>query len=91
MEQLDRIEHKLDGLKDKFAEMGNVQVAQAKDLEYHIKRTSQVEEHIKLLEEQIKPLTTNKAKVDGAMKLLGYSGSIAAAIGGLLKWLGIIH
>lgn len=51
-----------------------------KDIEYHIHRSDLLEENVRMLRDEVKPLTHSKAMMDGAFKMIG----IIATFGGLL-------
>jgi hypothetical protein len=68
------IETKIDKLDERLDKMANVQVEQAKDLEYHIKRTD-------LLEERVDPLFETQTQIIGILKFLG----VVALVAGLIE------
>lgn len=82
-----RIEDKLDRVQDDVTHIritqGSqhaVQTGQAKDIAEHIKRTN-------LLEQQIKPIETKVAMVEGAVKLIGVIAVVAGIIQGIIALL----
>jgi hypothetical protein len=86
-QRFDKLEQKLDKISEDLSQIKVVQAEQAKDLKYHIKRTTQIEN--KLL-----PLVVIKHKIDGALKAFGiitavvsFSVGVFKAIEALLQYL----
>ncbi len=76
-------------LKDMQADLTDIKVSQARmeqDVLNHIRRTDLAEESIKLLREQVEPIKSHVARVEGIGKFLGAGSAIAAVI----KLLGLI-
>jgi len=88
MSDFKRIEDKIDALHEKFDEMKMVQVGQAKDLEFHIKRTELAENRLEILEEDVIPLKNKYQQFLGAIKLLTF---VAGGIGILYTILKIVE
>lgn len=71
--QLNRIEEKLDKVADRLTSIDVTLGRQEEQLAYHIKRTD-------MLEEQLAPVKTHVAMVNGALKLVGILGVLGAII-----------
>jgi len=84
-EKLDKLEQKLDEKLDKIHEkLSSIDVTlvkQNKDLEYHILRTTLAEEHLKILESEIKPIQKHVTQISGVLKFFG----LLAVLGGIAK------
>ncbi len=76
-------------LREIQTDLTEVKVSQARmeqDVAYHIKRSDQADEAIKLLRDQVDPIKTHVNRVEGVFKFLGAGSAIAAVI----KLLGLI-
>jgi hypothetical protein len=69
--KLDRIEGKVDKVYDKLSELNTITVKQQVILDEHVKRST-------MLEDKMVPVEKHVARVDGALKLVGLIGVIAA-------------
>lgn len=85
MKDLDRIYEKLDLIDEKLASVDKTLVEQAGDLKHHIYRTDLAEEHIRLLETKIAPLSDFHSKFSGIMKFIGVVATSITFIIGLIK------
>lgn len=79
-EKLDKLDTKLDGIKEDQAEIRRVQAEQAKDIAHHIKRTDE-------LQLIVEPLKEHLARLRGIAWFLGAVGATVAAIIGVLEYL----
>ena len=76
--RFDKLEEKLDKISENITDIKVVQAEQAKDLKYHIKRTTQIEE-------KLMPLHYLKVKVDAVFKVMGMVASFVAFCFGVIK------
>jgi hypothetical protein len=77
MQQLDRIEVKLEKLDEKTDHMMLVQEVQQKDLEHHISRTDLLQDEVAHLRKEMAPIRNAK----GFMKVLVWIAGTVTAIG----------
>lgn len=71
--RLERIESKIDGIKDHMAEMNTTLAKQSIILDEHVKRTN-------LLEAKIEPIEKHVHMVNGALKLIGGLAVLASIV-----------
>ena len=76
--RFDKLDKKLDKISEDISEIKITQAEQAKDLRYHIKRTTQIEN-------SLLPIVQAKHKLDGAFKVIGIIASIAGFVVAVLK------
>ena len=84
--RFDRLEQKLDKIDSRLDIMDQSFVKYNAQLEYHIKRSDNIEDYLTLLEDELKPIQQHVNRVDGALKLLG---ALAIGIGAILAVLQI--
>jgi hypothetical protein len=77
-----RFEEKLDKVVDCMVEIKTTLAGQASDLKYHIKRTDLLDESIKTIREDLKPVQAHVLMVHGALKLIGMIALVATIIEG---------
>lgn len=82
MDNVKRIEDKIDKVLDKQNSMDITLAKQSVILEEHVKRTN-------LLEAKIVPIEKHVAMVHGALKFLGFVALFVGIIEGLLKIIGV--
>lgn len=83
--KLDKIEEKLDKVDSRIDKIDKTLVGQAKQLEHHIYRTTLAEEHLKILQAQVEPLSEFHAKFNGIMKFVGVIATGVTFVLGLVK------
>lgn len=83
--KLDKMDGKLDAMDTKLGQIDITLVGQAADLKHHIYRTTLNEQHVKLLEAQIQPLTDFLSKFNGVMKFVGVIATGIAMVVGVIK------
>lgn len=88
--KIEKIDGKIDILDSRLDKIDNTLVKQNADLVYHIKRTTLLEDHVKLVEKSIVPIKTHVDRVDGALKLLGLLSLILGIVGTILKLANVI-
>jgi hypothetical protein len=77
LDQLEKMDGKLDATREDIGQIKTIQAEQAKDLEYHILRTN-------ILEDAFRPVERHVGYVNGFFKILIGAGVVAGAIKGLL-------
>jgi archaellum component FlaC len=75
--RLDRIETKIDDIADHLGSIDTTLAAQHVSLKEHIRRTTQIEN-------ELKPIKTHVAVVDGTFKFIMAIAAVAAAVAGIL-------
>lgn len=78
MEQMDKIADDISTIKTDIALIKN-------DLGHHIKRTDLAERSIELLREEIVPVKTHVARVDGILRFIGLVGIVVGIGSGIYK------
>lgn len=76
-ERLERLEEKADKTLNQISNINVTLAEQHKQLEYHIYRTTLVEEHLKVLETELKPVQKHVTHMNGVLKLIGVLASLA--------------
>jgi hypothetical protein len=67
---------KLDKLDSRLDEISIILTAQAKDLQYHIKRSDQADAAIEVLSERIKPVEDHVIFIKSVLKFLSYTSAV---------------
>ncbi len=83
--KLDKIEEHLGNIDEKLGNIDVTLVKQASELEHHIYRTSLAEQHLKILEAKIEPLTDFHVKASGIMKFVGVIATALTIVIGIVK------
>jgi hypothetical protein len=83
--QLDRIESKVDGLDSRLDSVEKVQVKQEANLGEHMRRTVLLEEAQAATQAEIKPLTLQRARMEGALKVIGLIATGVSLVAGCIK------
>lgn len=83
--KLDKMDEKLEMIDGKLSAIDKTLIEQAGQLRHHIYRTDLAEQHLKLLESQIQPLTDFLSKFNGVMKFVGVIATGIAMVVGILK------
>lgn len=65
------VEDKLDKINCKLDDVIKVQIEQAADLKHHIYRTDLNEKHLKMLEDELKPVKAHVNLVNGVLRGIG--------------------
>jgi hypothetical protein len=80
--------------KDTDKRLDNIEkvlLAQEINLKEHMKRSDNLEEMVKIIQEkELKPLSKHVSMVEGALKLVGILGIVATIIGTIVKIFGIV-
>lgn len=84
--RLDRLEDKIDNINDTMVSIEVTMTKNTESLIHHMRRTDANEELIRLLREDLKPVETHVKHLQGAMKLIGFTGAIL----GILKLLNLL-
>ncbi len=77
---MDRIDQKLDKIVETLGEQAVTLGRLTVSVEEHVRRTN-------LLEEDIKPIKSHVAMVQGALKLVGFLSVLAAIAEGVAAWI----
>lgn len=85
VKKLDKIEEKLDSVDEKIGNIDKTLVGQAAQLEHHIYRTDLAEQHLKILQAQVQPLTDVHMKFNGVMKVAGIIATGLTLAVGIVK------
>jgi len=80
MDQLNRIEEKIDIIVDRLTDAEKILAVQAEQLAYHIKRSDQLDTALGIIKNDLKPIDRHVSMVQGAIKLLAILASIAAIV-----------
>jgi len=80
MDQLNRIEEKIDIIVDRLNDTEKILAVQAEQLAYHIKRSDQLDTALGIIKNDLKPIDRHVSMVQGAIKLLAILASIAAIV-----------
>lgn len=86
----DRIHNKLDKIEEKLSQIDATLVRNTVSLEHHMLRTQQNEEMIALLHNDLKPIKTHVAHLQGVAKALTITSVLLGSIVALLKIIGKI-
>jgi uncharacterized coiled-coil protein SlyX len=84
--RLDRIEMKLDKLDGTLDTIKTTLIRNTDSLEYHIKRTNLLEESLKEVDEDLKPIKVHVAQVSIGIKVILTLITITGVIVGILKY-----
>jgi len=82
---------KLDKISNNVAEIRTDIALIKADISYHIKRTTQNEEMLRLLRKELKPVEIHVQRVHGALKLLGAAVILLGVIKTLLELSKMVH
>ncbi len=88
--KVDRILRAVEKLDSRLDSIDVTLAKQAKDLEYHIYRTSLAEDAIKLLRDEVKPVQDHVKYMQGALKAVGVVAVITGCVSGLIGLLKVI-
>ena len=83
--QLDRIESKVDVLDSRLDSVEKVQVKQEENLGEHMRRTALLEAAHASVQAEIKPLTLQRARMEGALKVIGLIATGVSLMAGCIK------
>jgi hypothetical protein len=93
MDQITRIENKLDRAEEKIDfiaedqhEMKITLISQHATLQEHMRRTELNEQAISLIKEQVDPLVADKLMLSGALKFVGIMIGLAGAADVILRF-----
>jgi tetrahydromethanopterin S-methyltransferase subunit G len=70
------ISDKLDKLDTRLDEISIILTGQAKDLQYHIKRSDQADAAIEIVNERVKPIEEHVYFLRSVMKFLSYTAAV---------------
>ena len=88
---LQEVSRKIDWMKEDLSGIKQIQTAQAKDIEYHIRRTNLLEELMEKTVGEIKPLAEQRIKLQGIYALLLFISLIVGIGAGLARLEGVVH
>lgn len=77
---MEEINKKLDRLDERLDCIQTLQAVHTEQLKEHMRRSDLLERRIEQVDLELKPVEKHVAMVNGAFKLLGFIGTIAAAI-----------
>lgn len=83
--KLDKVHEKLDAIDAKIGNVDMTLVEQAGQLKHHIYRTDLNEQHLKMLQAQVDPISDFMAKFNGIMKFIGVIVTGLTFVVGLIK------
>lgn len=83
--KLDKLDEKMDAVVESTSRIDKTLVGQAAQLEHHIYRTDLNEQHLKILQAQVQPLTDVHTKFNGIMKVAGIIATGLTLAVGIVK------
>lgn len=84
MNHEDRVEEKLEAIAAVLSDMRVEIVEIRKDLNYHIKRTNELQ---KIVEEELPPIKAHVDRVGYSFKAIAYLAGVAGLLGAMVKWI----
>ncbi|HEY0750142.1 MAG TPA: hypothetical protein VGD26_03240, partial [Chitinophagaceae bacterium] len=84
------VDEKLDKISEHLNSIDVTLAKQAVQLEHHIYRTDLAEEHLKRLEQEIKPMKKHVEQVNGALRLLGGLAVVAGFVKAVVEVVGLV-
>jgi cob(I)alamin adenosyltransferase len=75
-----KTDEKLDKIVEDISEIKVTLAGQAADIKYHIKRTDLAEEHLRKLEDELKPVQKHVEQLNGILKAVGGLAVLASII-----------
>ena len=88
---LQEVSRKIDWMKEDLSGIKQIQTAQAKDIEHHIRRTDLLESRMEKTVGEIKPLAEQRIKLQGVYALLLFISLIVGIGAGLARLEGVVH
>lgn len=83
--KLDRVLEKIDKIEENIAAIDVTLVEQAGQLKHHIYRSDLNEQHIRIIEARVEPLTQLHSKFNGIMRFIGVVATGITLVVGLVK------
>lgn len=74
------VEDRLDRINERLDDIIKVQIEQAADLKHHIYRTGLAEDHLRKLEDELKPVKAHVSMVNGILKGIGGLAVLASIV-----------
>lgn len=84
-DKFEKIESKIDRLDERLDNIDKTLVRQEENLRQHMYRTELLEDSVQMLRDEFKPVQKHVAMLEGALKLIGILGVIAAIISAVLR------
>lgn len=87
IDKVDKLDSKIDIIRDDIVEIKVISAKQNETLVYHVKRSDLNEANIELLRKEVEPIKSHVVAVNSIIKFLGIFSTIIGTILGIFKLL----